>query len=221
MNWLLPENAATFGDIDALYYLILWITGAIFVVVQALLIYFIVKYRRRPGRKAEYIVGSTRAEIAWTAIPFFILLFLAFRSYDVWVDVRDPTRFPAPGLEIEVLASQFEWEATYPGPDGQLGTDDDFTVRNRLHVPVNTPVIVHLRSADVIHSFFVPAFRVKQDAVPGMVIPIWFEATRTGEFVLGCAELCGIGHYRMRGSVTVLTADEFARWQEEEAAGTR
>jgi cytochrome c oxidase subunit II len=221
MNWLLPDNAATFGGIDSLYYLILVITGIVFLIVQVALIYFVVKYRYRPGRKAEYITGNARAELIWTAIPFFILIFLAFRSYDVWLDIRSPDRLPEGAFEVHVLATQFEWHVTYPGEDGVLGTEDDFTVRNRLNIPVDMPVIVHLTSNDVIHSFFVPAFRVKQDAVPGMTIPVWFQATQVGEYVLGCAELCGIGHYRMRGTVTVQAPEDFADWQREEAAQWR
>jgi cytochrome c oxidase subunit II len=95
-------------------------------------------------------------------------------------------------LEVAVAAKQFEWNVTYPGPDGVLGTADDFTRRNQLHLPVGRVVHVHLTAEDVIHSFFLPEFRVKQDAVPGMRIPVWFEATRTGTFMLGCAELCGM-----------------------------
>jgi len=106
---------------------------------------------------------------------------------------------------------------TYPGADGQLGTGDDFTVRNQLHVPVDTPVVVHLSSEDVIHSFFIPAFRVKQDAVPGMHIRVWFKAMETGEYELACAELCGLGHYRMRAAVTVHTADDYQRWLSEQS----
>jgi cytochrome c oxidase subunit II len=219
MNWMLPENVSTYGaEIDALYYLILGITGVIFVGVQALLIYFVIRYRHRPGRKAEYRLGNTRAEIIWTTIPFIILVLLAFRSREVWVDIRDPDRFPTDAVEILVHAQQFEWLVTYPGEDGEFGTATDFEIRNRIHIPVGEPVVVHLSAEDVIHSFFLPEFRVKQDAVPGMTIPVWFEATRTGEFPLGCAELCGLGHYRMRGTVTVQSPEEFEAWQREEAA---
>lgn len=222
MNWTLPENIATFGaQIDALYYLILWITGVVFVAVQALLIYLVIRYRHRPGRKAEYRHGNTRAEIIWTAATFFIVVFLAFQSRGVWADIRDPARFPTEAVEVRVHAQQFEWIATYPGDDGEFETGDDFEMRNRLHVPVDQPVIVHLTAEDVIHSFFLPELRVKQDAVPGRVIPVWFEAMRTGEFPLGCAELCGLGHYRMRGTLTVQTSEEFDAWQQEEAAGAQ
>lgn len=219
MNWSLPENVSTFGaEIDSIYYLILGITAVIFFAVEALLIFFIIRYRHKEGRKAAYIHGSTRAEVIWTAIPFLILVFLAFQSRSVWVAVKDPARMPSDALELRVAAKQFEWNVTYPGVDGRLGTTDDFVRRSQLRIPVDRPVRVTLTAEDVIHSFFLPEFRVKQDAVPGMEIPVWFQATRTGEFVLGCAELCGLGHYRMRGTVTVHTAEEFDAWQREQSA---
>lgn len=219
MNWSLPENVSTFGaQIDSIYYLILGITAVIFFAVEALLIYFIIRYRHKEGRKAAYIQGSTRLEVLWTAIPLLILVLLAFQSRSVWVAVKDPARIPPDALELRVAAKQFEWNVTYPGPDGRLGTADDFTRRSQLRIPVDRPVRITLTAEDVIHSFFLPEFRVKQDAVPGMEIPVWFQATRTGEFVLGCAELCGLGHYRMRGTVTVHTAEEFDAWQREQSA---
>jgi cytochrome c oxidase subunit 2 len=130
--------------------------------------------------------------------------------------VKDPDHFPTNAFEVRARAEQFEWNITYPGSDGVLGTDDDFTVRNQLHVPVDEPVVVHLEAMDVIHSFFVPAFRVKQDAVPGMNTRLWFEANQTGEFELACAELCGLGHYRMRARVFVHSQDEFESWLAEQ-----
>ena len=219
MNWLLPESVSTFGgDIDRLYYIILWITGIVFVVTEVALVYFIVRYRHKEGRRAEYIHGNTKAEIVWTAVPFVIVLALALMSRGVWADVRDPGRIPPGAMKIWVTAKQFEWNVTYAGADGELGTEDDFVKRNIFHVPVDRPVHVVLRAEDVIHSFFLPDLRVKQDAVPGMDIPVWFEATKTGEYVLACAELCGNSHYRMKGSMVVLSQEEFAAWERNEIA---
>jgi cytochrome c oxidase subunit II len=219
LEFWLPEAASSFaGRIDSLFMLILVITTVVFVLVQIALIVFIVRYRGRPDRKAVYTHGNNRLEIAWTAATAVIVLTLAFLSRGLWLDLKDPARFPPAGFEVVVAAKQFEWNVTYPGPDGRLGTDDDFVVRNQLHVPVGVPVHVHLTAEDVIHSFFVPEFRVKQDAVPGMQIPTWFEATRTGEFTIGCAELCGLGHYRMRGTLFVHDAACFERWQAEQLA---
>jgi cytochrome c oxidase subunit 2 len=220
MHWWLPPAASTFaGPIDTLFLVILIITGIAFVVVEVGLVTFIVKYRARPGRKAYYTHGSTRAEVIWTAIPAVTMVALGLASNHYWVLMKDKKSIPANAYHIGVHAKQFEWRATYAGPDGQLGTDDDFTVRNQLHIPVNQPIAVELSSEDVIHSFFVPQFRVKQDAVPGVAITAWFQATKTGEYEIGCAELCGMGHYKMRARVFVHTPEEFTAWIAQQAAG--
>ncbi len=218
----MPEPASTFGaGIDSIYYIILWITGAIFVLVETALIVFIIRYRHREGRVAAYTHGSKKAEIVWTVIPFLLVLFIVYASNDIWLEVKRADQdgaAPADALPLRVVAKQFEWNVTYPGPDEQLDTSDDFVKRNQLHVPIGRAVRIDLESEDVIHSFFLPDFRVKQDAVPGMTIPVWFEATRTGEFPMACAELCGLGHYRMRASLTVHEPGDFDRWQAAEIA---
>jgi len=212
-----PEGVSTYADrIDGIFMLILWITGAIFVLVEVTLVVFAFRYRHREGRRAEHVHGNWKVEAVWTAIPFVIVMFLAAISMEPWRDIRDPGRIPAGAYMIEVTAKQFEWNALYAGADGRLGTEDDFQKRNQLFVPANRPVVVQLKSEDVIHSFFLPSMRVKQDAVPGMETPVWFEATSPGEYALGCAELCGLGHYRMRGTVTVLSAREFDAWERTE-----
>ena len=213
MSWIIPSGASTFaGEIDFLYYLILVITGIAFVVVEVGLIVFLIKYRARPGRKAEYIQGSTKAEIIWTAVPAVTLVIIGLMSGGIWNTIKGRNSVPADAIPYGLHAQQFEWSITYRGPDGQLGTDDDFTVRNQLHIPVNRPVVMRMTAEDVIHSFFVPAFRVKQDAVPGMTINVWFEATETGQYEIACAELCGLGHYRMRGMVTVHSVEDYQQW---------
>jgi cytochrome c oxidase subunit 2 len=218
MSWILPSGASTFaGDIDFLYYLILVITGIAFLVVEVGLLWFVIKYRARPGRKAEYIHGSTTAEIVWTAIPAVTVVALGLMSGGLWDRIKGRDSVPAGALPVGVAAKQFEWNMTYAGSDGALGTADDFTIRNQLHVPVNRPVVIELTAEDVIHSFFVPAFRVKQDAVPGMHIRVWFEATEVGEYELACAELCGQQHYRMRARVIVHTEEDYQRWLAEQA----
>lgn len=225
MNWLLDPSVSTFGpDIDRLYYIILLITGVIFVATQALLVYFLIRYRRRDGQRAEYSHGSTKAEVIWTVVPFVIVLWLAIVSKNVWDQVKDPALIPEDAYEIGVMARQFEWISTYGGADGVLGTDDDFTLLNRLHLPVNRPVRIVLEAEDVIHSFWVPALRVKQDALPGHQIFVWFEITEPGEYTLACAELCGTGHFRMDGVVVAQSEDEFEAWKAEriaERAGDR
>ena len=219
-SWLMPDNVvSTFGPaLDDLWIVILWITGIIFFATEITLLIFMVKYRHRDGRKAEYIHGSNKAEIVWTAIPFVIVMGLAFYSKGIWDEIRDQSLIPADAYSIELLARQFEWNATYSGADNQFGTADDFDVLNELHIPVDRPVRIELEAQEVIHSLFLPEFRVKQDAVPGMITPVWFEATQTGEFTLACAELCGLGHYTMGGTVIVHSQADFQDWLAEQQA---
>ena len=220
MRWWLPDAGSTFaGPIDTLFLAILIITGIALVLVEVGLVTFVIRYRARPGRKAFYTHGSTRAEVIWTAIPAVTMVALGLISNHYWVLIKDKKSVPPNAYRLGVHAKQFEWQVTYPGPDEKLGTSDDFTVRNQLHVIVNQPTAVELTAEDVIHSFFVPEWRLKQDAVPGMHITAWFQPTKTGEFELGCAELCGMGHYRMRARDFVHTPEEYKAWVAQQAAG--
>ena len=160
--------------------------------------------------------ASAAAAVA-TAVPAVVVVMIGILSGGIWNSIKGRDSVPPGAYPIGVHAAQFEWNVTYPGADELLGTADDFTRRNRLHVPANQPVVIMLTAEDVIHSFFIPAFRVKQDAVPGKEIKVWFEATQPGDYELACAELCGLGHYRMRAAVTVHTAADFARWLAAEA----
>jgi cytochrome c oxidase subunit 2 len=215
--WLrLPENVSTYGgQIDDLFRLILWITGTIFVLVEALLLFFLFRYRHREGRVPRYTHGSNRLEVFWTIVPAVICVVLALMSRRSWAEIKQS--IPREALNVEITAEQFAWNIRYPGPDGKLETPDDIVTLNQFHFPVGRAVVVTLHSKDVIHSFFLPEFRVKQDAVPGMSTRIWFEATRVGHWEIACAELCGLGHYRMKGFVTVETPEEFDRWLAETA----
>ena len=220
MRWWLPDAASTFaGPIDTMFLVILIITGIALVVVEVGVVAFVIRYRARPGRKAFYTHGSTRAEVIWTAIPAVTMVALGLVSNHYWVLMKNAKSVPPNAIHIGVHAKQFEWQMRYAGGDGKLGTDDDLEVRNQLHIPVSQPVAVELTAEDVIHSFFVPEFRVKQDAVPGMNITAWFQATKTGEFEIGCAELCGNGHYKMRARVFVHTPEEYQAWLTQQAAG--
>ena len=211
MTWWFPEAVSTYGlQIDRLFVLILGITGAIFVLVEGALLWFLIRYRARPGTSAAYIHGSARAEIIWTVVPALIVVYLAFASQRVWSHIQGPP--PPHQAEVEVKAEQFAWNVRYAGADGQFGTDDDVETINQLHLPVNQVVLVHLTSKDVIHSFFLPQFRLKRDAVPGLTGRVWLQATKTGNFEIVCAELCGLGHYRMRGFLTIESLEEFQQW---------
>jgi cytochrome c oxidase subunit 2 len=217
LQWL-PEDVSTYGhEIDSLFYLIYYITGVAFILVTVLMVVFVVMYRERnDGRRATYSHGNTTLEIIWTVIPAAIFIVLSFMSVNTWAKIkRNP---PATDFEIKVTAKQFNWDVSYPGPDGKLGTDDDVKFDNDVHVPVNKIVRVHLGSNDVIHSFFIPNMRFKQDAVPGRTILAWFEATKPGKYELPCAELCGFGHSGMKGWLHVHTADDYKKWADEHLA---
>jgi len=219
MHWLPPQASTFASEIDFMFWVILVITGIAFVIVEVGLLWFVIRYRHRPDRRAYYTHGSKTAEIIWTAIPAATVIVLGVWSGRVWGEIKRRDRLPANAVRVAIAAKQFEWNVTYAGADGALGTPDDFTVRNQLHVPVDRPVVADLTAEDAIHSFFVPVFRLKQDAVPGMRIPVWFEATQVGEYEIACAELCGLGHYRMRGMVHVHTQEDFDRWMLARAAG--
>jgi len=213
MRWL-PENVSTFGDeIDSLFYIIYYLTGAAFILVTVLMIVFLIMYRHREGRKAVYTHGNTALELTWTIIPAVIFVALSFMSVTTWGKVK--SQAPPSDFQVQVTAKQFNWEIVYPGPDGKLATEDDFKTDNDLHVPVHKVVHVILKSTDVIHSFFLPHLRVKQDAVPGRDILVWFEATKPGKYELPCAELCGFGHSGMRGWLYVDSAEDYQKWAQE------
>jgi cytochrome c oxidase subunit 2 len=216
LRWL-PEDVSTYGqEIDSLFYLIYYITAATFVLVTVLMIVFLVMYREKEGRRAIYSHGNTTLEIIWTIIPAAILVVLSFMSAATWAKVK--RQVPPSDFEIQVTAKQFNWEVFYPGADGKLGTADDVKFDNDVHVPVNKVVHVQLTSSDVIHSFFIPNLRFKQDAVPGRTVVTWFEVTKPGQYEIPCAELCGFGHSGMKGWLHVHTAEDYAKWAAENLA---
>lgn len=217
LQWL-PEDVSTYGhDIDSLFYLIYYITGVAFVLVTVLMVLFVVMYRERnDGRRATYSHGNTTLEIIWTVIPAAIFITLSFMSVSSWAKIK--RHAPESDFEIAVAAKQFNWEVSYAGADGKLGTDDDVKFDNDIHVPVNKAVRVQLSSKDVIHSFFLPNLRLKQDAVPGRTVLVWFEVVKPGKYELPCAELCGFGHSGMKGWLYVHSVEDYKKWAEENLA---
>jgi cytochrome c oxidase subunit 2 len=212
--------------------------------------YCLVRYRRSRQPVANYTgVRSHASSYAEIAVAIVEAILLVGFSIPLWAARVDHMPSESEALVVEVTGEQFAWNIHYPGPDGKFGrTDlkfldvqsnslgldrddpaakDDVTTMNQLYLPLNRPIIVKLRSKDVIHSFGVPEFRVKQDAVPGLTIPVWFipnvttaeMRTRTGnaefQYEIACAQLCGLGHAKMRGFVTVLPPDEFQKWMDE------
>jgi cytochrome c oxidase subunit 2 len=199
-----------------LFYLIYYITGVTFILVTVLMIWFLIQYRYRAGRRATYTHGNTTLEIIWTIVPAAIFIALSFMSVSTWAKVKRSA--PESDFEVGVTGKQFNWEIAYPGPDGRLGTDDDVKFDNDLHVPVHKVVRVHLTSRDVIHSFYLPNLRLRQDAVPGRTILVWFEVTKPGKYEIPCSQLCGFGHSGMKGWLYVHTPEEYQKWAAENLA---
>lgn len=236
--WWTPDVVTKGGEkIDFLLHLIFWLTAVVFFVTQGVFIYFLIKYRRRRGVPAYYSHGNNSLEIVWTTIPAVIFIALAVYSNRLW---NSELRHPAPegSIPIDIVAYQYGWHIRNPGRDGKLGdfkptvspdnwfglTDstpgaqsseagkDDYQSENLLTVPVGKPVVIHLRSLDVIHAFYVPEFRMYQDVVPGRQIDwVWFEATKPGNFELACSQLCGSGHYNMKAKIAVVPMEDYQK----------
>lgn len=212
-GWWLPPNLSTYGpDIDQLFYVILWMVAFFFVLTEGILIWCVFAYSKKRDTKASYVHGDHKLEMLWTAIPGALLLVITFTQMGTWAEIKFKGSFPDVPPTAEVWASQFDWRMRYPGEDGKFGTLDDLESPFDFVVPVGEPVLFHLRSRDVIHSFFVPYLRIKQDAMPGMEIPVWFQATQEGNYDLVCAELCGWGHYKMAGRLQVVSRPAYEAW---------
>jgi len=209
LDWWLPENVSTYGrEIDWLFHLIYVITGITFILVAAAMIAFLIVYRDRPGRRARYTHGNTSLEIVWTIVPALILVVLTALSAPAWSKIKMSA--PPTDFVVDVTAKQFNWQVKHP--------NSDKVFLDEMHVPVNKVVHVNLKSQDVIHSFFVPQFRMKQDAVPGRSILAWFEVTKPGKYEWPCAELCGFGHSGMRGWIYVHSPEDYTKWAAENLA---
>ena len=235
-----PSLVSVHGaDIDSVFGAVLIVSGIAFVAVQAALGFFVARYGAKGNERAAYWHDNPKAEAFLLIGTAVILTVLVFMGQRVWANIYFSDK-PQNALLVEVTGQQFNWVFHYPGPDGvfgrrdnmmitstnDLGLDrndpaakDDIVSLNNFHIPVNRPVIVRLRSKDVIHSFFLPNLRVKQDAVPGLAVEVWFTATEAGNFEIACAELCGLGHYRMKGALTIEPSDDALNaWLQEQAA---
>jgi cytochrome c oxidase subunit 2 len=199
---------------------ILWLTGILFIATECALFYFAWKYDRRVNPEpAKFSHGSHTLEVVWTILPAVTLLFIAIYQMNAWADakMRRPTlrngQLKPPIAEI--TGRQFNWDVRYSGADGELHTPDDIIrTDGDIHFPAGEEVVLVINSADVLHSFFLPNLRLKQDVVPGMEQYMWFKARETGRFDIVCAELCGWGHYRMKGRATFEPRSEFDAWLE-------
>jgi cytochrome c oxidase subunit II len=209
-----PETISSYGPgLDYMFDLILWITGFFFVAMEGYLLYLVVRYAFRKGQKAEYEHG-TKAQIVWLLVFAVVILaidlMIDIKGAPTWHNVKE--QMPATDMTIKVAAKQFDWTFIYPGKDGALNTADDVSSYRELHVPVGKKVKVILTSQDVLHSFFLPEVRLKQDVLPGREIPQWFDTNKVGNFNLVCSELCGLGHTRMMGALKVHEEKEFQTW---------
>src|SRR5215212_8460360 len=199
---LFPPAASTAADkLDVLFFFLVLSSGLITFGIFICLIVFSVKYRRRPGNEvARQTTGSWTLETAWTVIPLGLAIIPFYWGATLYFDMSTP---PDDALDVHVVARQWMWKSEHP--DGQAEIDE-------LHVPVGQPVRLTMISQDVIHSFFVPAFRVKMDVLPGRYTTAWFTATTPGRYRLECAEFCGLDHSRMTGWIVVMEPAEFANW---------
>jgi len=211
---LIPTASTYAADIDSVFNLVFILVGFWFVLTEGLFLWLILRFRKRDGVAAEYISGELKSEKRWISIPHLLVLvcdvFIIVAAVRVWYDVKQS--LPPAQATIRVIGQQWAWSFEHPGPDGELGTADDIRTVDDLHVEVNKLYHFELVSRDVLHSFSVPVFRLKQDVIPGRTITGWFEATKTGNFDIQCVEICGIGHALMPGRIIIETPEQHAAW---------
>lgn len=231
----LPPDLSTHGyAIDQLinvlhiFMIVLFVGWGIFLLIT------LIRFRQREGHKASYESSSSKLpkyiEIGVVLFEVFLLVGLSFPVWKAY-KLEPPSKEEA--LTVKVIGQQFVWNMHYAGDDGKFGSSelkyvsdfnplginpddpasaDDFFTVNQFHLPVNRPIIAEITSKDVIHSFGVPVLRVKQDAIPGMMVPVWFTVKQTGVFDIHCSQLCGLSHFNMKGIMTVQNPEDFDKW---------
>jgi len=236
LNYLgLPIAASTHaGEIDEMIVLVHWLMAILFVGWGLFFIYVLFRFRKGANPKASYTGAkgkiSKGTEVAVAVVEVILLVFYAIPA---WAKRVKTLPSESEAVVVKVVGEQFAWNVQYPGPDGKFGrTDvklvaadnplgldrsdpaakDDVTTINQLNLPVDRPVLVHLMSKDVIHSFGLYEMRIKQDVIPGMSIPVWFIPNRVGQYEIACSQLCGLGHFRMRGFVTIQSQADYQKW---------
>jgi cytochrome c oxidase subunit 2 len=214
------EALSTYASsIDNLILLIGVLVGFWLVLCEVLFFYFIVRFRAKDGRRAEYITGEEKSHKRWISYPHLLVLvcdvFIVFFAVKVWYEVKQ--QLPEPYETVRIVGQQWAWSFVHPGADHELGTADDIKTVDELHVEVGKVYHFKLEARDVLHSFSVPVFRLKQDAVPGRVITGWFEATGTGTYDIQCAEICGIGHGVMGARIVIESSERHAAWVVEQS----
>lgn len=237
-TWWMPPTITEFGKlVDDQFHRTLVITGVVFVLAQLGLAWAIWKFRDR-GQKAIYFEGHTGMEMVWTLLTLVLFVGLGIYGERAWAEARFNEAAPG-ALQIEVTGQQFSWWFRYAGPDGKFGmlkpqnisastgnpvgldmsdpaAKDDVVSSAELYVPVNREIEVLIRTQDVTHDFYVRELRIKQDAVPGLIVHMHFTPAVTGTYEIACAELCGLGHYKMRGFLKVVTQPEYDAWMQDQ-----
>ena len=232
--WWFTPIASNWGFIDTNIMITFWVTGVVFIVIILFIAYCLYRYRYKEGARAEYEPENTKMEV-WltvlTTVGVAVMLAPGLLAWDEFITV------PEDAAEFEVLGKQWDWSYRFPGKDGVLGTtdprfinddnpfglnpkdpngqDDILVDDSELHLPLDKPVKVLLRSIDVLHDFSVVQFRAKMDMVPGTVTQFWFTPTKTGTYDVLCFELCGVGHYQMRGMIVIEEEKAFQAWLNE------
>jgi len=222
------------AEIDQMTILVHWLMLVLFIGWGAFFIFVLVRFRKGANPRASY-TGAKGKFAKSTEVIVAIVEIVLLVGYAIPAWATRVKAFPSENeaVVVRVVGEQFSWNIHYPGPDGKFGrTDlgkvtadnplgldrsdaaakDDITTINQLYLPLNRPVLVHLSSKDVIHSFGLIEMRVKQDAIPGMSMPVWFVPSRLGEYEISCSQLCGLGHFRMRGFITVQNDADFQKW---------
>ncbi|WP_455270465.1 cytochrome c oxidase subunit II [Rhizobium herbae] len=238
--WWWTPIASNWTYIDSTLVITFWITGIVFVAVVSFMAYCVWRFRHKPGNRAAYEPENRKLEVllaSGTAVGVAAMLVPGLFVWNQFITVPDDA---AP---VEVVSQQWLWSFRLPGVDGKLGRseprdispenplgvnkndttglDDVIIEGGELHLPVGKPVRILLRSVDVLHDFYVPEFRAKMDMIPGMITYFWFTPTRTGTFDILCAELCGVGHSQMRGTVVVEEAADYQAWLEQQQTFTQ
>ncbi len=236
----MPAQASTHAaDIDNMIALIHWLMLVLFVGWGAYFVYVLFRFRKGANPTASY-AGAHGKVAKYTEYAIILIEAVLLVGYAIPAWALRVAEFPPENeaVVIRVVSEQFAWNVHYPGADGKFGRrdlklvaaenpmgldrndpdgKDDITTINQLNLPVDKPILVHLSSKDVIHSFGLVELRVKQDAIPGMDIPVWFIPNKVGEFEIACSQLCGLGHYRMRGFISVKTQADYDAWLATEA----
>ena len=233
--WWWTDIASNWGAMDDTIVLTFWIAGGVFIAVCLFMIYCVFKFSYKEGRKVEYKPEDNKLEIILTVVTTLGVAALLAPGLIVW---NQYINTPPNAINIEVMARQWGWQYRLPGEDGKLGTsnmvnindqnpfginlddqngrDDILIQSDELHLKTNRPVKILLRSTDVLHNFYVPQFRAKMDAVPGLITYYWFEPNKEGDYEVLCAEYCGIGHYGMRAKVVVDNEENYEKWLEQQ-----